>query len=236
MRRQQIDYILTKMLEAYDNVSDLNFTVGKPLQVESAGELLPVTLTPPIRELSPFQTETIALNLIDGDRRLTRALLKAGSCDISYKLAGKARFRTNIFSQQGYYSAVMRQLPSRVPTIEELKLPPAFFKMSEEKNGIILVTGATGTGKTTYLLRQIQRAAKKFSPDRIGAVSFTKAAVEEMAKRVAQEAGVDRKLAKNIRTVHSLCFELLGLNVDKVAEKLVPHFNKKFPQFNHFVL
>lgn len=151
MRRQQIDYILAKMLGAYDNVSDLNFTVGKPLQVESAGELLPVTLTPPIRELSPFQTETIALNLIDGDRRLTRALLKAGSCDISYKLAGKARFRTNIFSQQGYYSAVMRQLPSRVPTIEELKLPPAFFKMSEERNGIILVTGATGTGKTTSL-------------------------------------------------------------------------------------
>ena len=163
MRRQQIDYILAKMLGAYDNVSDLNFTVGKPLQVDSAGELLPVILTPPIRELSPFQTETVALNLIGGDRRLTRTLLRAGSCDISYQLAGKARFRVNIFSQQGYYSAVMRQLPSRVPTIEELKLPPAFFKMSEERNGIILVTGATGTGKTTSLAALLNEINEKKS-------------------------------------------------------------------------
>lgn len=93
------------------------------------------------------------------------------------------------------------------------------------------VIGPPGTGKTTYLLRQIQRAAKKFYVDRIGAVSFTKAAVEEMASRVTDTAGVDRKLAKNIRTVHSLCFELLNMSTDRVAEKLVPDFNKRFPQF-----
>ncbi len=151
MRRQQIDYILSTMLESYDNVSDFNITVDKPFQVEAAGELKPVSLNPPIHRLTPFQAEILALNLINGDRRLTKTLLTEGSCDISYQLAGKARFRANIFSQKGYYSTVMRQLAARVPTIEELGLPPAFEKMSEEKNGLILVTGATGMGKSTSL-------------------------------------------------------------------------------------
>ncbi len=151
------------MLEAYDNISDLNFTVGKPFQVETAGELMPVTLTPPISELTPFQAETLTLNLIGGDRRVTRALLSEGSCDISYQLPGKARFRVNIFSQKGCYSAVMRQLPNRVPSIGELKLPPAFYNMSEERNGIILITGATGTGKTTSLAAILNEINEKKS-------------------------------------------------------------------------
>ena len=161
MRKQQIDYILTTMLESHDNVSDLNVTVDKPFQVESAGELLPVSLTPPIRQLTPFQTEILALNLINRDRRLTRALLSEGSCDTSYQLAGKARFRVNVFSQKGCYSTVMRQLATRVPTIEELGLPPAFSKMAEERNGIILVTGATGTGKTTSLAAVLNEINEK---------------------------------------------------------------------------
>ncbi|MBW2066843.1 MAG: PilT/PilU family type 4a pilus ATPase [Deltaproteobacteria bacterium] len=151
MRQQQIDHILTAMLESYDNVSDLNITVDKPFQVESAGELLPVTLNPPIDRITPFQAEILALNIINGDRRLTKALLQHGSCDSSYQLAGKARFRVNVFSQKGYLSTVMRQLATRVPTIEEMELPPAFRKMAEEKNGIIFVTGATGSGKSTSL-------------------------------------------------------------------------------------
>ncbi len=151
MKRQQIDHILTAMLESHDNVSDLNFTVEKPLQVESAGQLVPVSLNPPIDRLTPFQTEILALNLIGGDRRLTKTLLNTGSCDTSYQLAGKARFRVNIFSQKGYLSSVMRQLATRVPTIEEMKLPPAFRKMSDERNGLILITGATGSGKSTSL-------------------------------------------------------------------------------------
>jgi twitching motility protein PilT len=163
MRKQQIDYILTTMLESHDNVSDLNITVDKPFQVESAGELLPVSLTPPIQQLTPFQTELLALNLINRDRRLTRTLLSEGSCDTSYQLAGKARFRVNIFSQKGCYSTVMRQLATRVPTIEELGLPPAFSKMAEERNGIILVTGATGTGKTTSLAAVLNEINEKKS-------------------------------------------------------------------------
>ncbi|MFP4088091.1 MAG: type IV pilus twitching motility protein PilT [Desulfobacteraceae bacterium] len=157
MRQKQLDYILTTMLSAYKDASDLNFTVDKPLQVESYGELKPVETNPPIQKLTPFQAETLALNLINKDRRLTRILLTEGSCDLSYQLSGKARFRVNIFSQKGFYSTVMRQLATRVPTIEELGLPPAFPKMSEERNGIILVTGATGTGKTTSLAALLDR-------------------------------------------------------------------------------
>jgi twitching motility protein PilT len=163
MRKQQIDYILTTMLESHENVSDLNITVDKPFQVESAGELLPVSLNPPLHHLTPFQTEILALNLINRDRRLTTALLSEGSCDASYQLAGKARFRVNIFSQKGCYSTVMRQLATRVPTIEELGLPPAFSKMAEERNGIILVTGATGTGKTTSLAAVLNEINEKKS-------------------------------------------------------------------------
>jgi twitching motility protein PilT len=151
MRQQQIDHILTTMLESHDNVSDLNITVNKSLQVETDGELTPVSMSPPIDRLTPFQTEIFALNLINGDRRLTNLLLKEGSCDSSYQLAGKARFRVNVFSQRGSLSTVMRMLATRIPTIEEMHLPPAFNKMTEERNGIILVTGATGSGKSTSL-------------------------------------------------------------------------------------
>ena len=104
MRKQEIEHIMARMLDSHDNVSDLNITAGKPFQVESAGQLLPVALEPPFEELSPFQTEIFALNLINGNRRLIDILLAEGSCDLSYELPGKARFRVNIFSRQGHYS------------------------------------------------------------------------------------------------------------------------------------
>ncbi len=151
MQQAQIDYILTKMLESHGNVSDLNITTGKPFQVESSGQLVPVNFAPNISELTPFQTESFALNLIQSDRRLTEILLRDGSCDCSYQLAGKARFRVNVFSQRNRYSTVMRKLETEIPTIDQLNLPPAFRQLPKEKNGIILVTGATGSGKTTSL-------------------------------------------------------------------------------------
>ncbi len=151
MRRQEVDHLLTRMLDSHSSVSDLNFTVGRPPQVESAGELLPVDLKPAIKSLSPFQTEAIALNLINGDRRLTETLLRTGSCDMSYSLPGKARFRVNIFSQSGNLSMVLRQLESKVPTIRDMKLPESFLDVAKELNGIVIFTGATGTGKTTSL-------------------------------------------------------------------------------------
>lgn len=151
MRKPEIDDLLTAMVEAHDNVSDLNLTVDRPLQVESAGELTPVPATPPIENLTPFQTEIFALNLINSDRRLCDMLVKQGSCDSSYSLPGKARFRVNIFSQRGNTSIVLRKLETKIPALEELKLPEAFKKMPAEKNGLILVTGATGSGKSTSL-------------------------------------------------------------------------------------
>jgi twitching motility protein PilT len=152
MKKQEIDYILTRMLDSHSNVSDLNLTVGKPLQVESSGTLVPVDFKPAIGELTPYQTELFALNLINGDRRLTDALLTQGSCDLSYTLPGKARFRVNIFSQSsGRYSIVLRRLESKVPTIRDMKLPESFFDVSKELNGIVFVTGATGSGKSTSL-------------------------------------------------------------------------------------
>ena len=156
MRKQEIDHILTRMLDSNTNVSDLNLTVGKPYQVESAGQLVPVDIKPRIRELTPFQTETFALNLINRDRRLTEALINQGSCDLSYSLPGKARFRVNIFSQQGHYSLVLRQLESKVPTIKEMKLPEAFYNVAKELNGIVFVTGATGSGKSTSLAAMLE--------------------------------------------------------------------------------
>src|SRR3990172_2934418 len=151
MRQPEIDYILTRMLEAHGNTSDLNLTVGKPPQVESSGQLVPVPLDLSIEKLPPFQTEIFALNLINSDRRLTEILLREGSCDCSYSLPGKARFRVNIFSQRGDYSIVQRKLETSIPTIKDLNLPRAFLKMTQEKNGLILVTGATGSGKSTSL-------------------------------------------------------------------------------------
>lgn len=151
MRKPEIDDLLTGMLESHDNVSDLNITVDRPLQVESSGELTPVPVNPPIENLTPFQTEIFALNLINSDRRLSDMLVKQGSCDSSYFLPGKARFRVNIFSQRGNTSIVLRKLETKIPTLEELKLPEAFKKMPGEKNGLVLVTGATGSGKSTSL-------------------------------------------------------------------------------------
>ena len=151
MKKQEVDHILTRMLAAGDNISDLNITVGKPFQVESSGELIPVEIDPPFHKLTPFQTEIFALNLINQDHRLTETLLTEGSCDLSYKLHGRVRFRVNIFSQMSNYSIILRKLESKIPTCQELNLPKAFEKMALEKNGIILVTGATGSGKTTSL-------------------------------------------------------------------------------------
>jgi twitching motility protein PilT len=151
MRKPEIDYILGKMLDSHRNVSDLNITVGKPFQVESSGELFGVDLTPPIEKLTPFQTEIFALNLINQDRRLTEIFLSKGSCDSSYELPGKARFRVNIFSQQGNFSIVLRKLETRIPTLTDMNFPQSFHEMAEVKNGIILFTGATGTGKSTSL-------------------------------------------------------------------------------------
>ncbi|MBW1634970.1 MAG: PilT/PilU family type 4a pilus ATPase [Deltaproteobacteria bacterium] len=157
MKKTEIDYWIATMLESHSNVSDLNITVGKTLQVESAGELASVEVTPPVEELTPFQTETFALNLIGNNKRLLKNLVETGSCDLSYSLSEKARFRVNIFTQKGYFTTVLRKLETDIPSIESMQFPDAFGKMAGELNGLILFTGATGTGKTTSLAALLDR-------------------------------------------------------------------------------
>src|SRR6185436_13100629 len=114
MTKAELDYILGTMLDAEKNVSDLNLTVDKPLQVESSGELVPVAIEPAVEKLTAFQTETIAMTIINSNRRLTEDLLRNGSCDCGYSLGQKARFRVNIFTQRGHYSIILRKLSTEI--------------------------------------------------------------------------------------------------------------------------
>jgi len=151
MHRADFDRILSAMMEAHPGVSDLLFTVGRPLQVESYGELKAVDIHPEIQRLTPVQTETLALNIIGDDRRLIKELIMMGSCDCSYALNDRFRFRVNIFKQRGNFAIVMRKPQPEVPTLNSLGLPQIFEEIANEKNGLVLVTGATGCGKTTTL-------------------------------------------------------------------------------------
>src|ERR1700758_1618890 len=151
MTKAELDYILGTMLDSHKNVSDLNITVDKPLQVESSGELVGVAIEPPVEKLTPFQTETMALNIMNRNRRLTEDLIKTGSCDCSYSLGQKARFRVNIFTQRGHYTIILRKLSTEIPSVDQLNLPPIFHTIAKEKTGLVLVTGATGSGKSTTL-------------------------------------------------------------------------------------
>ncbi len=151
MRRPELDYLLTTMLDSQPEVSDLLFTVDKPLQVESFGELKPVTCDPHIEKLTPFQTEMVALNLMGDSVWHINDLLRRGSCDASYTLTNKARFRINIFAQRGNYSIVLRRLNTVIPTLESLSFPDIIKSIPKEKTGLVLVTGATGSGKSTTL-------------------------------------------------------------------------------------
>ncbi|BCO10511.1 twitching motility protein PilT [Desulfolithobacter dissulfuricans] len=157
MRQQEINYWITAMMQTHGRVSDLNITVGRPLQVESDGVLVPVDVEPPVTELTPFQAEVFALNLIGGNRRLLRDLVTKGSCDLSYSLEDTARFRVNIFTQKGFFTSVLRKLETKIPSITGFDFPEAFEKMAREKNGLILFTGATGTGKTTSMAAILNR-------------------------------------------------------------------------------
>src|SRR5436309_1031442 len=151
MTKAELDYILATMLDSNKNVSDLNITVDKPLQVESSGELVAVAIEPSVEKLTPFQTETLALNIINRNRRLTEDLIRTGSCDCSYSLGQKAHFRVNIFTQRGHYTTILRKLSTEIPSVDQLNLPPVFHTVAKEKTGLVIVTGATTSGKSTTL-------------------------------------------------------------------------------------
>jgi twitching motility protein PilT len=155
-----VDPLLETMLDAAPGISDLNLSVGRPPQVEVDGQLRSVKFAG-IERLLPYQTELIAMRLLAGKRELADRLVKTGSTDLSYSLARRTRFRVNVFAQRGTYSVVLRVIPNKIPTVEELGLPPQLNEIGSERNGIVLVTGPTGSGKSTSLAAIINKVNRE---------------------------------------------------------------------------
>jgi twitching motility protein PilT len=151
MDRVIVDALLTGMLESAAGVSDLLFISGKPPLIEINGRLKEFPIDTPETVLTPLLVEQLAGTIMNGSERLRAEFATSGSCDCSYAIEDLARFRVNIFKQNGRHAVVMRKLQSEIPTLERLSLPPIFREMIKEKDGIILLTGGTGTGKTTTL-------------------------------------------------------------------------------------
>ena len=151
MDRETVDALLTGMLHSSEGVSDLLFISGKLPLVEAHGRLAGFLMDGPDAVLTPQLIEQLADHVMDGSERLKMEFAASGSCDCSYAIENLARFRVNIFKQNGRHAIVMRKLQSDVPTLETLGLPPIFREIVKERDGIILVTGGTGTGKTTTL-------------------------------------------------------------------------------------
>ncbi|MGE0450527.1 MAG: type IV pilus twitching motility protein PilT [Vicinamibacterales bacterium] len=142
--------LILAMLGSGGGISDLLFSPGRPPQVERHGELLPVAVGD-LTELTPGHTAALARHLIAGNAQSLDALETEGASDFSYAIEGQARFRVNVFRQRGALAIVMRVIASRIPTLEDLQLPEALAEISTLKNGIVLVTGPTGSGKSSTL-------------------------------------------------------------------------------------
>lgn len=140
--------IIERMLLVSDKISDLNFSVGQLPQVEINGKLTPVQPLG-MQKLTPYQTEIIAMALMHGNPDAAEKLAQTGTSDLSYSLPSRARFRVNIFQQRGVYSIVMRVIPTDIPTLRTLGLPEQLGDIAELKNGLVLMTGPTGAGKSS---------------------------------------------------------------------------------------
>ena len=140
--------MITAMTAVSERVSDLIFSPYRPPQVELNGELVPV---PNMPVLAIADTARIAGDLIGSNKRALDTLKNEGSSDLSYSVPKVGRFRVNIFRQRGTYAIVMRVIPHHIPSIEELEIPPQLADIAALKNGIVLVTGPTGSGKSSTL-------------------------------------------------------------------------------------
>jgi twitching motility protein PilT len=153
--RASFEQVIAAMLAARPSVSDLIFSPGRAPQVESNGDLVPVTI-PGLEKLTPEQTRAIAQVLTSANHVAQQQLDRDGSADLSFA-AGPARFRVNIFRQRAAHAIVMRVIPSRIPTFDELGLPPQLDQIVGLRNGIVLVTGPTGSGKSSTLAAVVDR-------------------------------------------------------------------------------
>ena len=142
--------VLREMLRASDKVSDLIFSPGRPPQVELAGKLVPVRIAG-LEKLTPAQTAGIAKLIIGNQQTAIESLEKSGSADLSFSAPGDARFRVNIFKQRGTHAIIMRVIPMRPPKFSDFNLPEQLKEIVDIKNGIVLVTGPTGSGKSSTL-------------------------------------------------------------------------------------
>jgi twitching motility protein PilT len=142
--------LITAMLESNPGISDLIFSPARPPQVEKHGELTAVEV-PDVPMLRAEDTAQVARDLIGGNAHALRTLKEQGACDFSYAIPGRARFRVNVFRQRGSFAAVLRVIPSKIPSLAELNLPGALTEIASLKNGIVLVTGPTGSGKSSTL-------------------------------------------------------------------------------------
>ncbi len=142
--------ILRQMLAVSEKVSDLIFSPARPPQIELVGKLQPVSI-PGIEQLSPAQTSSIASLIIGNQEAAVANLEKSGSADLSFSVPGLCRFRVNIFKQRGTHAIVMRVIPQQPPSFKDFDLPGQFREIVELKNGIVLVTGPTGSGKSSTL-------------------------------------------------------------------------------------
>lgn len=155
--------VLQKMLAVDSKVSDLIFSPGRPPQIELTGDLQGVPIQG-LESLRPPEIKAIADLMLKGNEQGLETLDKKGSADISYSVSGLCRFRVNIFRQRGTYAIVMRVIPTKPPDWRELMLPPAVMDVAQLKNGLVLVTGPTGSGKSTTLAAIIDliNATKKY--------------------------------------------------------------------------
>jgi twitching motility protein PilT len=142
--------VLREMLRASDKVSDLIFSPGRPPQIELAGKLVPVRIAG-LEKLTPAHTAGIAKLIIGNQPTPVESLEKSGSADLSFSAPGDARFRVNIFKQRGTHAIVMRVIPMRPPRFDDFNLPVQLKEIVDIKNGIVLVTGPTGSGKSSTL-------------------------------------------------------------------------------------
>ena len=149
--------LITAMLKGREHVSDLIFSPGHAPQVESSGQLVELKFQG-LERLTPDHTRQIANDLIGSLDYAREKLEKEGATDLSYSIPAVCRFRVNIFRQRGSNAIVMRVIPNKIPTFEDLKLPPQLAEIVHLRNGIVLVTGPTGSGKSSTLAAIIDRA------------------------------------------------------------------------------
>jgi len=148
--------LVTAMLKASNNVSDLIFSPGRAPQIEVSGELVELKFKG-LESLTPQDTKFLAYDIMDKNESSITKLERDGSADLSYSVAGVSRFRVNIFKQRGTCAIVMRVVPNRVPNFDDLNLPAALREIVHLRNGIVLVTGPTGSGKSSTLAAIIDR-------------------------------------------------------------------------------